>query len=192
MKSSLVKTPKTGDYKLSCGHLLPFGVSHVPTGVNFSIFSAHATACTLVLFKPNIEAPVAEIPFPPEYRLGHVWAMVVHDLAFEDLEYGFRFDGPMSPRDGHFFDVSKILLDPYAREIVGREEWMGKTSNSHKPIFRSRVPGTIEVLEPCRVQRVQNNDLIIYEMHLRGFTRHESSGVKNPGTFAGLAERRPT
>ena len=49
--------------------------------------------------------------------------------------------------------------------------------------------GAIEVLEPCRVQRVQNNDLIIYEMHLRGFTRHESSGVKNPGTFAGLAEK---
>jgi len=189
MKASLVKAPKAGDYKLSCGHLLPFGVSHVPTGVNFSIFSAHATACTLVLFKSNVDAPVAEIPFPPEYRLGHVWAMVVHDLSLEGLEYGFRLDGPMSPRDGHFFDDSKILLDPYAREIVGREEWMGKPSNSHKPIFRSRVPGTIEVLEPCRIQRVRNNDLIIYEMHLRGFTRHESSGVNNPGTYAGLAEK---
>lgn len=189
MKASLVKAPKAGDYKLSCGHLLPFGVSHVPTGVNFSIFSAHATACTLVLFKSSVDAPVAEIAFPPEYRLGHVWAMVVHDLSLEGLEYGFRFDGPMSPRDGHFFDSSKILLDPYAREIVGREEWMGKPSNSNKPIFRSRVPGTIEVLEPCRIQRVRNNDLIIYEMHLRGFTRHESSGVKNPGTYAGLAEK---
>ena len=189
MKASLVKTPKEGDYKLSCGHLLPFGVSHVPTGVNFSIFSAHATACTLVLFKSNAETPVAEIPFPREYRLGHVWAMVVHDLALEGLEYGFRFDGPMSPRDGHFFDASKILLDPYAREIVGREEWMGKRSSLHKPVFRSRVPGAIEVLEPCRIQRVQNNDLIIYEMHLRGFTRHKSARVKNPGTFAGLAEK---
>ena len=178
-----------GSYRVSCGHLVPFGVSHVPGGVNFSIFSANATGCVLVLFKPEEEKPITEIPFPKNYRLGHVWAMLVHDLEYENLEYGFRMDGPWNPREGHYFDSSKILLDPYAREIVGRESWMRKPSPSHKPIFRSRVPGGKGLLEPNGIVRVPDSDLVIYEMHLRGFTRHASSGVEHPGTFTGLAEK---
>jgi len=132
---------------VSCGHLLPFGVSPVPGGVNFSIFSANATGCTLVLFQHGQDKPTEEIPFPKNYRLGHVWAMVVHDLDYENLEYGFRMDGPSSARDGHYFDVSKILLDPHAREIVGREEWMAPPEASHKPTFRSRVPAGVGQLD---------------------------------------------
>jgi glycogen operon protein len=187
MAVSSVPIHTIGNFRVSCGHLVPFGVSHVPTGVNFSIFSANATACTLVLFHPEQPTPFAEIPFPKEYRLGHVWAMVVHELEFENLEYGFRMDGPWSPREGHYFDPSIILLDPYAHEIVGREEWMVKPS--HKPVFRSRVPDGKGLLEPNRIQRVPTSDLIIYEVHLRGFTRHPTSGVEHPGTFAGLAEK---
>jgi glycogen operon protein len=181
MKSPVASFQKIGKFNVSCGHLLPFGVSHVPGGVNFSIFSANATGCTLVLFKPDQEAPVAELPFPSNYRLGHVWAMIVHDLEFDNLEYGFRLDGPSSARDGHYFDASKILLDPHAREVVGREEWMGQPRSGHKPIFRSRVPAGAGLLEPNGITRVPPSDLIIYEMHLRGFTRHESSKVKSPG-----------
>lgn len=189
MKSPAATFQQIGNLRVSCGHLLPFGVSHVPGGVNFSIFSANATGCTLVLFKPDQEKPVAEIPFPKNYRLGHVWAMLVQDLEFENLEYGFRMDGPSSARDGHYFDSSKILLDPYAREVVGREEWMAQPKASHKPIFRSRVPVGAGFLEPNGLTHVPVSDLIIYEMHLRGFTRHETSKIKNPGTFAGLAEK---
>jgi isoamylase len=174
-------------YRVSCGHLLPFGVSHVPGGVNFSIFSANATGCTLVLFRHEEEKPIAEIPFPKEFRLGHVWAMVVHDIPFENLEYGFRMDGPWNPREGHYFDTNRILLDPHAREIVGRETWMAPCPPSHKPSLRSRVPGGPGILEPNHVHRVADHDLVIYEMHLRGFTRHPSSGVADPGTFAGMA-----
>jgi glycogen operon protein len=167
MNSPAATFQQIGNLRVSCGHLLPFGVSHVPGGVNFSIFSANATGCTLVLFKPDQEKPVAEIPFPKNYRLGHVWAMLVHDLEFENLEYGFRMEGPSSARDGHYFDSSKILLDPYAREVVGREEWMSQPKASHKPIFRSRVPVGAGLLEPNGLTHVPVSDLIIYEMHLR-------------------------
>jgi glycogen operon protein len=176
-------------HRLSCGHLLPFGVSHVPGGVNFSIFSANATGCTLVLFERGTDKPIAEIPFPLEFRLGHVWAMVVHDLPYEELEYGFRMQGPWSPREGHYFDASKILLDPHAREIVGRETWMRKPDASKKPIYRSRIPGGSELPSPNDFPHVRDSDLIIYEMHLRGFTRNPNSEVKAPGTYAGLAEK---
>ncbi|MBU6181495.1 MAG: glycogen debranching protein GlgX [Verrucomicrobia bacterium] len=189
MPSSKSAVRTVGGHKVSCGHLFPFGVSHVPAGVNFSIFSAHATGCTLVLFQPDKEKPVAEIPFPDDFRLGHVWAMVVHDIDYNDLEYGFRMHGPWSPKEGHYFDDSKILLDPHAREIVGREDWMQPPPASRKPVFRSRVPGGKGVMEPNTVRRLANSELVIYEMHLRGFTRHPSSGVKNPGTYAGLAEK---
>jgi isoamylase len=189
MPSPKAAVRTVGGHKVSCGHLFPFGVSHVPAGVNFSIFSAHATGCTLVLFHPDKGKPVAEIPFPADFRLGHVWAMVVHDIDYNDLEYGFCMDGPWSPKDGHYFDASKILLDPHAREIVGREDWMVPPPASRKPVFRSRVPGGKGVMEPNSVRRLADSELIIYEMHLRGFTRHPSSGVQHPGTYAGLAEK---
>lgn len=176
-------------HKVSFGQLLPYGVTHVPGGVNFSIFSTSATACTLVLFEHDRDTPLVEIPFPPEYKLGHVWAMVVHDLGYENLEYGFRMDGPWNPKEGDYFDPAKILLDPCAREIVGREEWMGQHQPSHKPVFRSKVPGGPSIIEPNGIRRVPDHELIIYEMHLRGFTRHPSSQVKHPGTFKGVAEK---
>ena len=74
-------THSHGEFKLRYGHPLPFGASHVPHGVNFSIFSAHATACTLVLFERDAPEPLAEIPFPQECRLGQVWAMTVDQSA---------------------------------------------------------------------------------------------------------------
>jgi len=189
MKVSKAPVHIVAGHRVSCGHLVPFGASHARGGVNFSVFSANATGCTLVLFKPGKPKPVAEIPFPKEYKLGHVWAMVVHELEYDDLEYGFRMDGPWKPEEGHYFDPAKILLDPYAREIVGREEWMRPVESDRKPVFRSRVPGGVDHLEPNEIRRVPDSELIIYEMHVRGFTRHPSSGVKHPGTFAGLVEK---
>ena len=100
-------THSHGRFHLSYGHPLPFGASHVPHGVNFSVMSAHATACTLVLFEKGAPIPMVEIPFPPECRLGHVWAMTVYDLDYAAIEYGFRFDGPWNPREGHFFDPKR-------------------------------------------------------------------------------------
>jgi glycogen operon protein len=75
-----------GVFRLRYGHPLPFGASLVPGGVNFSVFSSHATGCTLVLFEKGAKRPFAEIPFPPEFRMGDVFAMMVFDLDTENLE----------------------------------------------------------------------------------------------------------
>jgi len=181
-------THSHGEFKLRYGHPLPFGSSHVPHGVNFSIFSAHATGCTLVLFERGAAEPLVEIPFPSEYRLGQVWAMTVDDLDYEKFDYGFRFEGPYDPREGHYFDPKNIVLDPHARKIAGREVWMGRPTVT-PPIHRGRIPHEEFYWEHSRPLRSPESELIIYEMHVRGFTRHPSSGVQHPGTFEGLREK---
>ncbi|TSA34256.1 MAG: glycogen debranching enzyme GlgX [Verrucomicrobiaceae bacterium] len=181
-------THSHGEFKLRYGHPLPFGSSHVPHGVNFSIFSAHATGCTLVLFERGAAEPLVEIPFPPEYRLGQVWAMTVDDLDYEKFDYGFRFEGPYDPREGHYFDPKNIVLDPHARKIAGREVWMGRPTVT-PPIHRGRIPHEEFYWEHSRPLRSPESELIIYEMHVRGFTRHSSSGVQHPGTFEGIREK---
>ena len=105
------------------GRVYPFGATLVPGGVNFSIFSRHATSCTLTLFEKGAAVPFAELPFPEEYRIGDVYAMTVYGLDHETLEYGYRMDGPFDPRAGHRFDKNVVLLDPYAKVIGGRDIW---------------------------------------------------------------------
>ncbi|MDX2081600.1 MAG: glycogen debranching protein GlgX [Terrimicrobiaceae bacterium] len=180
-------THEHGEFRLRYGHPLPFGASHVPHGVNFSIFSAHATACTLVLFDRAGGGILSEIPFPPEFKLGQVWAMIIDDLDFERFEYGYRFDGPYDPRAGHYFDPSAIVLDPNAREVGGRDVWMHPSER--RPLYRGRLPKNDFHWEHSRPLRRPESELIIYEMHVRGFTRHPSSAVGAPGTYAGLAEK---
>src|SRR5271170_1633764 len=91
-------------YKLRPGRPFPFGATFVPGGVNFSVYSSHATACTLVLFQHGQRQPLVEIPFPASFRIGNVFAMTVFDLDYENVEYGFRMDGPFDARTGHRFD----------------------------------------------------------------------------------------
>src|SRR5262249_36562079 len=110
-------------FALRHGRPLPLGAWPVPGGINFSVFSRHATSCTLVLFVKGGKEPSFEIPFPPEFRIGHVFSMIVFGLALDRFEYGFRLDGPFAPERGHRFDQSRVLLDPYARSIAGREVW---------------------------------------------------------------------
>ncbi|MCX7869578.1 MAG: hypothetical protein N2322_06465, partial [Terrimicrobiaceae bacterium] len=114
-----------GNFRLRYGHPLPMGASLVAGGVNFSIFSMHATSCTLVLFQKGAPEPFAEIPIPPEFRLGNVWAMAVLDVDPSAIEYGYRFDGPRDPREGHLFNPQIIVTDPYARELSGDGLWRG-------------------------------------------------------------------
>ncbi|MFZ4597598.1 MAG: glycogen debranching protein GlgX [Terrimicrobiaceae bacterium] len=181
-------THSHGEFQLRYGHPMPFGASHVPHGINFSIFSAHATGCTLVLFEKGGDVPMAEIPFPPEYRLGHVWAMIVNDLQPDSFEYGFRFEGAWDPEEGHFFDPKNIVLDPHTRAITGRDHW-GQPGPDRQPFHRGRIPGNNFNWHHSRPLRRPESELIIYEMHVRGFTRHPSSGVSAPGTFDGLREK---
>jgi glycogen operon protein len=191
IQSILQHTHEHGEFRLRYGHALPFGVSHVPSGLNFSIFSSHATGCTLVLFRKGEPEPYAEIPFPRECKIGDVFAMIVYDLDCEELEYGFRMDGPWNPKAGHFFDKKNILLDPYAREIGIQDAWLCTAPRQEIYSHRARIPCEDFNWGHDRLLNIPVQNLIIYEMHIRGFTRHSSSGVRHPGTYEGMIEKIP-
>jgi len=180
-----------GNYKLRVGEPMPYGATFVPGGVNFSIFSRHATGCTLVLFDRDADVPRVEIPFPEEFRIGDVYTMIVFDLDHETMQYGYRLDGPYQPRKGHRFNPDIILLDPYAKAIAGREIWGVEPGKDNIYPHRARLVYKDFDWEHDIHPRIPMEDLIIYEMHVRGFTQHPSSGVRYPGTFAAIREKIP-
>ncbi|MFN5514551.1 MAG: glycogen debranching protein GlgX [Cyanobacteriota bacterium] len=186
-------THSYGNFKLRPGKPFPFGANPVPGGVNFSIFSSHATSCSLVLFDKGVAEPKAEIPFPDEFRIGNVYSMVVFDLDYESLEYGYRMDGPNNFQQGHWFDKTKILLDPYAKAIGGRDVWGAEPDWNNIYQHRGRVAFDDFDWEGDRPLEIPPEDQIIYELHVRSFTRDPSSRVKEShrGTFAGLRDKIP-
>jgi isoamylase len=170
------------------GAPLPYGAIPVPGGVTFSIPSGPATGMTLVLFRSGAPAPYAELAFPEDCRIGGVYAMTVLGLDPADVEYGYRAAGPCGP--GHRFDPGRILTDPYARAFGSRGPW--GAPREPDPVYRHRArvaaPGGYD-WEGDRPPGIAPQDLVVYELHVRGFTRHPSSGVRAPGTYAGLAEK---
>jgi glycogen operon protein len=179
--------------KLRPGRVLPFGATIVQGGVNFSIFSSAATACWLVLYNRREPEPFAVIPFLDEFRIGNVYAMVVYDLDYEEIEYGYMFDGPNNFSQGHWFDKTKMLLDPYAKIISGREIWGEVPYPEHHGLYpyRSRILLDDFDWQGDKPLEIPMRDLIIYEMHVRGLTAHPSANVKHPGTFAAVREKIP-
>ncbi len=178
-------------YKLRAGKAFPFGATSVPGGINFSVFSSHATGCTLVIFDIGESAPKVEIPFREEFRIGNVYSMIVFGLDIESTEYGYRMDGPWDPDAGHRFDTSKILMDPYARAIGGRDIWGVAPDWDDKYQHRARLVFDDFDWGDDRPLEVPMEDLVIYEAHVRSFTADPSSGVRFPGTFAGIREKIP-
>lgn len=188
----LFPTHEYNGLKLRTGRPYPFGATVVGNAVNFSIYSRYATSCTLVLFHNHELEPFVEIPFPKEFKIGNVFSMMVFDLDFEDIEYGYRMDGPWNPQEGHRFDNSKILLDPYAKLIAGRDVWGEKPDWEHNPYqYRARVVYDDFDWEDDMPLERNVNDLVIYEMHVRNFTCGDQAGVEHPGTFAGITEKIP-
>ncbi|OGO31469.1 MAG: glycogen debranching enzyme GlgX [Chloroflexi bacterium RBG_16_54_11] len=178
-------------YKLRPGKPFPFGATFVPGGVNFAIYSSHATSCTLVLFDKGEGLPKVEIPFPDEFQIGDVYSMIVFGLDYENIEYGYRMEGPFDPQRGDRFDASKILLDPYAKAISGRDVWGQKPNWENVYPHRALLVFDDFDWAEDRPLEIPMEDLVIYEMHVRSFTRHPSSGVKFPGTFAGIRQKMP-
>lgn len=178
--------------RLRAGKPYPFGATITPNGVNFAVFSRYATEAWLVLYRKGAHKPYVEIPFYSEFRVGHVFAMQVFDIDIEDLEYGYRLNGPYNPREGHRFDRNKVLLDPYAKLISGRDVFCGP-SEPHNPFpHRARVLLDDYDWGDDQPPNIALEDLVIYEMHVRGFTRHPSSQVHYPpGTFAAVREKIP-
>ena len=197
------------EFGLRPGRPYPFGATPVPGGVNFSVFSRHADYCVLVLFKKDAPAPFAEIPFRGmftrpgngepfwgDFRIGNVFSMVVFNLNYEEIEYGFRMGAAMPKVERgkpgfHRFDAHNILLDPYARAIGGRDTWAKTPDWSNVFPHRGRIVYDDFDWESDRPLEIPTEDLVIYEAHVRGFTKDASSGVKHAGTFAGLRDKIP-
>ena len=184
-------THRTGGLEYRAGQVFPFGASLVDGGVNFSVYSKDATGCTLVLYHHSQPEPFAEIPFPDSFRIGNVFAMLVFGLNIDTVEYGYRFDGPWAPEKGYRFDPSKVLLDPYAKSVSGRSVWGRKEENGPDFVHRGQIIREDYDWEGDTPLGLPLSDLVIYEMHVRSFTAHPSSGVRHPGTFAGITEKIP-
>ena len=191
MRIDMIPTDVCGDYKIRPGLFLRNGSCLVPGGVNFSIYSSGAVSCSLVLFHNHAAAPFAVLPFPESCRMGDVFAMIVFDLDYEDLEYGFLLDGPQNPAQGELYDRTRLLLDPYARLVSGREVWGVLPDAANSFPYRAKVALDDFDWEGDRPLALPQKELIIYEAHVRGFTRHASSKVRYPGTYAGLREKIP-
>ena len=172
------------------GHPIPFGTSILASGgINFSINSADAEGCSLQLYRRGEEKAFADIPIPDEFRIGSNYSVIIFDLDPEDLEYTYRFFGRMEPEAGFRFDPDITLLDPYAKLISGRDVW-GDEDQANKPM-RARVILDDFPWEGDRPLEIPFEDLVIYEIHVRGFTKDPSSGVRHKGTFSGVVEMIP-
>jgi glycogen operon protein len=184
-------TNTIGDLGYRIGRIFPFGASFIGEGVNFSIYSKEAVSCTLLLYHHGEREPYIEIPFPDEFRIGNVFSMMVFGITIEDTEYGYRMDGPYDPAKGLYFDKRIPLLDPYAHSVSGRSVW-GEPIDPDNP-FQHRGQIILEDYDWDGDKPLEHpmKDLVIYEMHVRGFTAHDSSGVTYKGTFAGLIDKIP-
>ncbi|KAK5834700.1 isoamylase 1, chloroplastic [Gossypium arboreum] len=195
-ETALVDKPKVlKRFQVSEGHPAPFGATIQDCGVNFAIYSANATSATLCLIALSDlqqNRATEQIPLDPlANKTGDVWHVFLKG-NFKDMLYGYIFDGEFSPEIGHYYDSSRILLDPYAKAVISRGEFgaLGPEDNCW-PQMAGMVPtseyqfdweGDLPLRHPDR-------DLIIYEMHVRGYTKHESSGTKFPGTYRGVVEK---
>lgn len=178
-------------FKIRPGFFRMYGACVASNGVSFTINSHGATRCTLLLFKPQAPKPYARIPFSDSYRIGDTYSMLVFDIKPDEFEYAFSFDGPYEPAKGLLFNEENVLLDPYSRAVTGQRKWGEKPEGGKDFEYRARVVksnfdwGNIKQLEQ------PFEDLVIYETHVRGYTKDKSSGVSAPGTFAGLKDKIP-
>ena len=171
------------------GLFLTNGAAVVPGGVSFTIHSVGATSCELCLFHRTEQKPYAVLPIPDRFRIGNTWSMIVFGLDITQFEYAYRMDGPYDPARGLLFDKTKFLLDPYARAVTGQSRWGERPSAD--TAYHARVAEDVFDWGDVRDIHIPFQDMVIYELHVRGFTQHPSSGVEKPGTFAGLMEKLP-
>ncbi len=188
---SVFPSYELGNFKFRPGRPRPFGATVVPDGINFSIFSCDATSCSLALFQKGAETPMVEIPFLESFRTGDVYAMTVVGLDPAEIEYGFRLDGPYEPAAGRRFDAQQILLDPYAKAISGLDEWGRSGSRSGVYPYRARPLVDDFDWEGDQQLNTPLEDLVIYEMHVRGFTAASTAAVEAPGAFSAVIEKIP-
>jgi glycogen operon protein len=179
----------------------PLGATLVPGGMNFSVFSRDATMVELLLFDRVDDARPARVVRieAGTNRTYHYWHAFVPGVRAGQV-YGLRVHGPSDAAPGLRFDASKVLLDPYGRCVAvpknySRDAAKGEGDNAAvamKSVVTEMGTGTYD-WEGDVPLRHPSSRTIIYEMHVRGFTQHPSSGVSEEtrGTYAGLIEKIP-
>ncbi len=185
-------TDEIAGFKVRPGLHSENGANEMPGVVNFTISSLGATSCELLLFHRKQKEPYAVIPIPDAYRIGKTWSIMIFGLNVEDFEYAYRLDGPWDPKKGFRFDKTKELLDPYAKAVVGQRKWgEEKSHDNNNGAYHARVVKNNFRWDTSHFPNTPMEDSVIYEMHVRGFTKGKDSGVQYPGTFAGIIEKIP-
>ena len=170
------------------GHSIPFGASILDEDtINFSVNSVDATGCMLELYHAGESEAFAHIMIPEDFRTGSNYSIIIYDQNPEELEYTYCFFGENDRSKGLLFNSEVPLLDPYAKLLSGRETWGSEDSRP----MRCRVIFEDYPWEGDRQLELPIDDLIIYELHVRGFTKDPSSGVTHGGTFRGVVEKIP-
>jgi glycogen operon protein len=183
---------------MTTGQPSPIGATCARGGVNFSLFSRTAQGVELLLFDRDDAKPSRMIKLDPVVnRSYHYWHTFVPGVRAGQL-YGYRVHGPNDPAGGLRFDPTKVLLDPYARGVVVPKEYTraaahGDGDNAATAMKSVVVDNSAYDWEGDAPLRRPSARTVIYEMHVRGFTRHPNSGVdeKTRGTYAGLIEKIP-
>ena len=174
---------------LDRGHAAPLGATQVRDQVNFAIFSQHATDVWLGIFKPGGTEPYTEFKLNPDWnRTGNIWHVALGGLPVE-FEYAYRMDRrPNAEPHIHRYDPTCWLVDPYAPVLTGGEDWGPNPESLHRRSALLRGEYDWGSDRPLNLPLRQS---VIYELHVRAYTRHPSSGVTAPGTYLGLTEKIP-
>lgn len=181
------------------GRSVPVGATASNAGVNFSLFSRHATNVELLLFDHEDDAQPSRVIHldPVKNRTYHYWHVFLPDVHPGQI-YGYRVEGTFNPAEGLRFDPSRVLLDPYGRGVMVPETYsresackgLADAASAMKSVVAEANVYDWEGDAPLRLPSAQT---IIYELHVRGFTRHPSSGIpeKLRGTYAGVTKKLP-
>lgn len=188
---NLIPMDNINGYDVRPGMYEMNGATVIPGGINFTINSHQATGCELLLFKRKEKEPFAVIPFPDNYKIGNCYSMIVFGIEVNELEYAYRMDGPYDPKKGLLFNKENILLDPYAKAVAGLREWGVEHNERDYSGYRARVVKDDFDWGDYKQPLTPMEDVIIYELHVRGFTKDPSSGVDFPGTFDGIRQKIP-
>lgn len=182
-----IPTDEVEGFQVCPGLYGNYGATVFQTAVNFTVHSKGAEFCELLLFHRTQEEPYAVLRFPEHFKIGDVYSMMVFGLDIGEFEYAYRLGGVWDREKGLLFDENHILLDPYAKAVTGQSVW-GKKVNEKG--YRARVVRNDFFWGRERRPHVPMDELIIYEMHVRGFTKM-AEDVEHPGTFAGIKEKIP-
>jgi len=188
------------DAEIKQGSALPLGAIERCDGTNFAVFSRHATQLSLLLFdEPTDGAPSRTIQLDPvRHRTGDIWHVWIKGVGARAI-YAWCADGDYQPEHGHRFNPHKVLLDPYARILVGTDCWdfsclcnRGSDAVDDSPWkAKALVSNDIFDWQGDQPLKLPWTDTVIYETHVRGLTMHPSSAVQHSGCFLGVVEKIP-